>query len=280
MGHRVGEIEEERRLALLLAQLALLLLEVRLERARYQRRERLGLADAAHAPGAIPGALPLRRLDGVALAGDLEGAGVAAGLGEPGVLHDRAVEALLDRLGLLERGLSPVPDDVEGEAPLVVVALDPELLQPFEDFELEGADGGVQSVAAELTGGADRILRVAMGDRREGVGHAEVRVLAETEDHEELVARRVQIEVVAIEEVAIAGEDVVEGVGGLMGEIVVHRAERHFDSSFGNGSTNSNTTGRSREGEDEPRGGPRSALRRSSGRRATGAREPLPTEWT
>ena len=33
-----------------------------------------------------------------------------------------------------------------------------------------------------------------------------------------------QIEVVAIEEVAIAREDVVEGVGCLVGEVVVHGA--------------------------------------------------------
>jgi hypothetical protein len=66
-----------------------------------------------------------------------------------------------------------------------------------------------------------------VGDRYERIGDAEVRVLAETRDQEQLAARGVAVEVVAVVEVAIAGEDVVERVGGLVGEVLVHRADRH-----------------------------------------------------
>jgi hypothetical protein len=66
-----------------------------------------------------------------------------------------------------------------------------------------------------------------MGDRDEGVRHAEIRILPHARHQEELVARGVAVEVVAVVEIPIAGEDVVEGVRGLMGEILVHRADRH-----------------------------------------------------
>ena len=72
-----------------------------------------------------------------------------------------------------------------------------------------------------------------MGDRDEGICDTEIRILAHARNHEEVVTRVVHIEVVAIVEISIAGEYIVEGVGGLMGEILVHRADRHTDAPAG-----------------------------------------------
>ena len=66
---------------------------------------RFGFANCSNAPGAVSRALPLVGADVVGFAGDLDRAGVGAGLCEARVLHRRAVEALFDRLGLFERRL-------------------------------------------------------------------------------------------------------------------------------------------------------------------------------
>ena len=76
------------------------------------------------------------------------------------------------------------------------------------------------------------MLLGADGDGDERVGHAEVRVLAEPGDHEQLVAARVHVEVVAVVEVAVRRGDVVEGVTRLVGEVFVEGSEGHPGGPF------------------------------------------------
>ena len=74
---------------------------------------------------------------------------------------------------------------------------------------------------------AKGVLAVADADARERVGHLEVRVLTETDDEEQLVAARVHVEVVPVVEVAVGGVHPVEGLGRLVGEVVVHPRDGH-----------------------------------------------------
>ena len=74
-------------------------------------------------------------------------------------------------------------------------------------------------------------LEISPAHQREGVLHAEVRVLPEPEDRAELAVRGVQVEVVAVVEVAVAGADVADHVGDLVQRVVVHRREHGASSA-------------------------------------------------
>jgi hypothetical protein len=78
---------------------------------------------------------------------------------------------------------------------------------------------------------AHHAMAPAARDARERVLHREIRVLAEAHHHEQLAGGAVQVEVVAIVEVAIAGADVADRVGDLVNRIVVPRRE-HEASLF------------------------------------------------
>ena len=128
---------------------------------------------------------------------------------------------------LLERLDHAGEREVGRDAPLVVVAADAQLLEPCDDLDAERADRGVHAVAAELARRAHRVLLLPDRDGDERVGDAEVRVLPEPDDHEQLVAARVHVEVVAVVEVPVGRGDVVERVRRLVREEVVERAEWH-----------------------------------------------------
>ena len=124
---------------------------------------------------------------------------------------------------------STVPVKVRSalDAPLVRVARDAQRAQPLDDLDRQRPDAVSMPVAAELARRAHGVLLGADRHGDERVGHPEVGVLAEPGDDEQLVAARVHVEVVAVVEVAVRRGDVVERVGGLVGEELVERSERH-----------------------------------------------------
>ena len=93
-------------------------------------------------------------------------------------------------------------------------------LQRLEHLDLEGTDRGVHAVA-ELPRRAHHAVAVAALHAGEGVLGGQVRVLAQPHHHEQLVGRGVQVEVVAVVEVAVAGGDVANRLAGLVDREVV-----------------------------------------------------------
>lgn len=79
----------------------------------------------------------------------------------------------------------------------------PEPFEPFDDLDTERADLGVHPVGAQLTGGAHDAVQVRGSRAGEGVGDAQVGVLADADDEQELVGGGVAVEVVAVVEVAV-----------------------------------------------------------------------------
>ena len=84
---------------------------------------------------------------------------------------------------------------------------------------------------------------VAPQHRHEGIGHAQVGVLADADDGEQLVVGpvhltgAVDVEVVAVVEVAIRGPHVAHGLGDLMDRIVVKGGEHVVPRCGGVGTT-------------------------------------------
>jgi hypothetical protein len=162
--------------------------------------------------------------DLVAVAVDLEPAGPRPELGQPAAVEEHpAVGVAVDVLGLLDRRHVAVPHQVVGDAVLGGVEGAAELLEPFDHLDLEGPDGGVHPVEAELARRPHHPVLVAPADEGEGVGDPEVGVLALSDDEEELVGARMAVEVVAVVEVAIAGADLADGGGHLVDREVVER---------------------------------------------------------
>ena len=138
-----------------------------------------------------------------------------------------SVGEALKGLRFLQRRDSPLEGQVEGQVPFVGFADDPHLLESLDDFEAEGSDLRIQAIGPEFSGSAHQVDAVAVGNRDERIGGAEVRILAHARDEEEFIAGRMHVEVVAVVEISIAGKDVVEGLAGLVGEVLVHGADGH-----------------------------------------------------
>ena len=186
---------------------------------------RLGLADGAHAPRAVARAPEAVGRDRELLARDLERARPEAGLRQArGVERDAA--ELADEVARLEvRRDVAVPDQIERESPLVRLADHAQLAQALDHLDAQRADARVHAVVAELARRAHHALYTVAQHHRERVGRAQVRVLAEAHDQEQLVAAAVQVEVVAVVEVAIAGRDVADRLGDLVDGVVVEGGE-------------------------------------------------------
>ncbi|MFC7103357.1 hypothetical protein ACFQQB_24710 [Nonomuraea rubra] len=99
----------------------------------------------------------------------------------------------------------------------------PEPLEPLHDLDPERAHPRVHAVGAQLARGADHPVQVGGADAGEGVGDAQVGVLAEADDEHELVGGGVAVEVVAVVEVAVSGGHVPHDLGGLVDGVVVER---------------------------------------------------------
>lgn len=97
----------------------------------------------------------------------------------------------------------------------------PEPLEPFDDLDAEGADPGVHPVGAELARGPDDAVQVPVPYAGEGVGDAQVGVLAEADDQHELAGARVAVEVVAVVEITVGRGHVPHDLGRLMDGVVV-----------------------------------------------------------
>ncbi len=195
---------------------------------------RLGLAHRAHPPRAVP-----RSPEPVGGQGQLpvahrEGAGPRAHLGEAGGVEGHPAELAVE-VPRLQVGLGePVVDGVELEAPLVGLHDDPDLLEALQDLHPDRADRGVHPVGSQGLGRAHHPVVPAPQHRDEGVGHAEVGVLAHPDHREQLVlgavhtAGPVDVEVVAVVEIAVRGPDEAHGLGDLVDRVVVKGGEHRW----------------------------------------------------
>ena len=193
------------------------------------RRGRVGVgfADPADAPGVITGALPAIRCDLVGVPVHFQDALPVAHLGEAErLLHD-PIAVPGEGFGLFQGADKPLEGEVEGHSPFVALAHHPQGSQALDHLHPQRTDTGVETVGAQWARGAHRVLGATLGDGGEGVGDPEVRVLTETGHQEQLVAARVQVEVVPVIEVRIVGKDVVHRIGDLVDQVLVERAERH-----------------------------------------------------
>ena len=135
------------------------------------------------------------------------------------VEDDRApVAEVLARL--LECGVAARPGDVHRDIGVVRLDDDTKRVERFDDLDAQGTDGDVHPVVERL-GCAHDALHAVAGDGEEGIGRPEVEVLAEPEDREVVVGRRVEVEVVAVVEIAIAGGGVADVFRRLMDGVVV-----------------------------------------------------------
>ena len=171
------------------------------------------------------------------LARDLERPRPAARLREPHrVEQDAPVLAhVLPRL--LEDGHRALPGEIarDGEVTRVGVgprvrcrvADDAHLVERLEHLDPDGTDRRVHPVLEHLRRAHD-VLHVASAHAHERVGDAEVRVLPEPHHHEQLVAGRMHVEVVAVVEVAVARADVADGLRDLVHRVVVPGRERRL----------------------------------------------------
>ena len=142
-----------------------------------------------------------------------------------GVEGDAA--AVADELvGLGDGRAEALPGEVGGDGVLGGLAHEAQALQRLEHLDPQRADAHVGPVA-ERPGRPHDVLLLAEADGDEGVGRAEVRVLAEPEDGHELAAGVEGVEVVAVVEVAVAGRDVGDPVGDWWTGIVVPGRDGH-----------------------------------------------------
>ena len=103
-------------------------------------------------------------------------------------------------------------------------------LQALDHLDAERTHRGVEAVEPELPRRAHDAVLVAAAHEREGVLHAEVRVLAHAHDEEQLVGARVAVEVVAVVEVAIAGGRLAHRLRHLVDRQVVEGREHRVVS--------------------------------------------------
>jgi len=184
----------------------------------------LGLPHRAHAPRAVARPPPAVGRDGEGLAPDAKAPRPAAGLREARGVEERATVAADEVARLPPGGDRALPDEVEGDPVLGLVEGEAQPAQRLQHLDLERSHARVAPVAEGARGAHHEVPRAAARDG-EGVLHAEVRVLAHAHHDEELVARGVEVEVVAVVEVAIAGADVAHHVGGLVDGVVVPGGE-------------------------------------------------------
>jgi len=103
---------------------------------------------------------------------------------------------------------------------------DPQTVQRLQHLHPEWSDARVAAIA-ELARRAHHHVAYAAADDGERILRPEIGVLPEPDHEKELVARAMQVEVVAVVEVPVAGGDVPDRFGDLMDGIVVPRRERH-----------------------------------------------------
>ena len=160
------------------------------------------------------------RCDGDVLSRHLDLAGPAAGLGEAHGVEQYAAVAPHVLARLLEGRDRALPHEIEGEVVVVGLEHEAQARERLEHLHAEGADGVVHAVA-ELSRCPHHVVPAPAADDREGVLHREVRVLAHPHHQEQLVARTVEVEVVAIVEIAIAGSRVPDGLRHLVNRVIV-----------------------------------------------------------
>ncbi len=197
---------------------------------------RFRLTDRTDPPRAIPRSPPSVRGETDLSVTDFEGAVPGSDLGEAGGVEDDPVELPIEMAGL-EVGLGEsLVHGVEFDTPLVGLDDHSHLFEPFDHLDPDRSHRGIHPIGAEGLGGADHPVVLTPQDGNERVRHAQVGVLADSDDCEELVrspvyvASAMDVEVVAIVEVAIRGPHVAHGLGDLMDRVVV-KGGQHGDSS-------------------------------------------------
>ncbi len=147
--------------------------------------------------------MPAFRRDSELLAAAAYVAGPPARLGKPDRVKDHPF-LLADEVPRLGLGRDDaVPGQIEVQVVVVRLEHDAESAKSFDDLDLERADGGVHPVGAELARRAHDPVRIPVPRQREGVGDAQVRILAHADDQHQLIGAGVAVEVVPVVEVAI-----------------------------------------------------------------------------
>jgi hypothetical protein len=149
-------------------------------------------------------------------------------LREPaGVEQDLRTHAL-DVPGLVDGRERAGEAQVERDAVLSGVALQPQLSQRLDDLDAKRPDGRRQTgIVVQGVRGADRVLRSPAPHNREGVHHTEVRVDAQPGDEQHVASPVVCLEDAAVVEVAVAGSDVAQRQRRLVDGVLVER-RRHL----------------------------------------------------
>ncbi len=183
------------------------------------------LPDRSHTPRMISGPFPAigPRLADLPVNGQC--ARPAARLGDPLSVGDHAGQMPGEGRRFEVRRDVAFELEIEGEGRLVGLAAHPKALEPLDHLDLDRADRGVEPVAPQLSRASEHGLPTISGEHRERVGHSEVRVLAHAHDQEEGAGRIVDVEVVAVIEVAVACKNPIESLRDLMGQVVVHRGQ-------------------------------------------------------
>ena len=195
-----------------------------LERRVGRRSRRLRLPHGADPPGAVPAAEPGGRVDGDLLAVDHDGAAPGAQLGEAlGVEGDPAAGAQHVRL-LLDDVAGALPGQVGGD-PLGLLEDDPDLLERVGDLDAVVADVRVHPVLVDQVGEVHGGLLAVAGDQEERVLGAEVGVVAQPGDHEDVAGAVVGVEVGAVVEVAVAAVGLRQRQRRLVQRELVQRAD-------------------------------------------------------
>ena len=189
------------------------------------------LADRSHAPRAVPGPPPTVRRELEFAVSEAEASFPRPDLGETGRVEDDPLELPVEVPSFEVCFGEPLVDRIELDAPLVRFHDDTDLLETSEDLDPDRPDGGVHPVGAERLRRAHDAVCAVPEHRHERVGDSEVGVLADADDREEIVlapvllATRVDVEVVAVVEIAIGRADESHRLGDLMDRVVVERGE-------------------------------------------------------
>ena len=191
-------------------------------RRRLRRAARLGLADAAHAPRTVLGAVTdrLAHLDLAVRAAD--DAAPAAELVEARGVHRPPSPAPQDLPRLLDRRRARREDQVARDATLVVLEHHARPLHRFDDLDAERSDLHLGAFGRRAPRAVETVLACVRPNHAEGaVEDAAVRIDRHADAEVVGAVVRVAVEPSAVVDVAVAGRRVGDRLRRLVDRIVV-----------------------------------------------------------
>ena len=196
---------------------------VELRRHRRDHRLRIGRADRAHAPAAVPRAGPCFRIDLDRLAVHLQRAGPVAVLRHAGEVHHHARPDAAREARLLDREGAAGELHVERES-LGLLQRQAHLLQRLDHADRERADKCVHPLHVKRARHEDGGLLAPAQDRDGGIDDIEVRIDAHRGGEEGAAIGAVAVEEEAVIEIAVrAGKG--DRFGRLVDRILVSGGE-------------------------------------------------------